>query len=116
MCAVDDMSSGTVCEGAASGGAFRGGPVSGRTVSGGPVPESAAEALQLVAACLDYLNSAAAENLDGPECGAALVALTELQGQLAGVRVRLLRRFAALKGHDADGYASATPWLVRTAT
>jgi hypothetical protein len=45
----------------------------------------------------------------------ALVALAQLQANLAGARVRLLRWFAAVKGHDADGYGSATPWLMARA-
>jgi Domain of unknown function (DUF222) len=83
--------------------------------SGGMVPGSAAEALRLAAASLDYLASAAAEDLDGPGCGEALVAVSQLQAKLAGTRVRLLRRFNAVKGHDADGYGSATPWLMAKA-
>ena len=94
MCAADDAPSGMV--------------------PGGPASASAAEALRLIGASLDYLNSAAGE-LDGPGCGEALVALAQVQAKLAGARVRLLRRFAATKGHEADGYASATPWLIAKA-
>jgi hypothetical protein len=79
------------------------------------VPASVAEALRLATASLDYLNSMATEDLNGTDCGAALVELAELQAKLAGARVRLLRRFAAVKGHDADGYGSATPWLMAKA-
>jgi hypothetical protein len=64
---------------------------------------------------LDYLNSAAALDLDGPGCGEALIALSDIQAKLAGARVRLLRRFDALDGHDADGYGSSTPWLMAKA-
>src|SRR5580693_8804641 len=83
--------------------------------AGTAVPANPAEALRMAAACLDYLNSVAAEYLDGPGCGAALVALSQVQAKLAGARVRLLRRFAAVNGHDADGYGSATPWLTAKA-
>ena len=99
MCAVDDVPGGTV-------------PVG--TVPVGTAPASAAEALGLIGASLDYLSSAAGD-LDGPGCGEALVALSQVQARLAGARVRLLRRFAAVKGHEGDGYASATPWLMAKA-
>jgi len=95
MCAADD----------APGGA----------VPGNTAPVSVAEALRLAGASLDYLNSVAAGDLDGQGCGAALVALSQLQAKLAGARVRLLRRFDAVGGHDADGYGSATPWLMAKA-
>lgn len=94
MCAIDGRP-----DGASPGG----------TVFGGP-----AEALRLAAASLDYLGSVA-ENLDGQGCGEALVALTQLQAKLAGARVRLLRRFGTVKGHETDGFASATPWLMAKA-
>src|SRR6201996_3089276 len=87
----------------------------GGTAPGNTAPVSVAEALRLAGASLDYLNSVAAEDLDGPGCGAALVALSQLQAKLAGARVRLLRRFDAVGGHDADGYGSATPWLMAKA-
>jgi len=83
--------------------------------AGGGVPASAAEALRMAAASLDYLSSLAAGDLDGPGCGAALVELSQVQAKLAGARVRLLRRFDAVNGHDADGYGSATPWLIAKA-
>jgi hypothetical protein len=83
--------------------------------AGEAVPASASEALRVAAASLDYLSSLAAEDLDGPGCGAALVALSQIQAKLAGARVRLLRRFDAVNGHDADGYGSATPWLMAKA-
>jgi hypothetical protein len=100
MCAIDDAP---------------GGPVSANQMPANTVSASVAEALRLAEASLGYLNSAAAGDLDGPGCGEALVALSQLQAKLAGARVRLLRRFAAVKGHDADGYGSATPWLMAKA-
>src|SRR3984957_14602727 len=100
MCAVNDPPDDTVQYG---------------TVQSDPALGSVAEALRLADASLDYLNSASAEGLDGPGCGAALVALSQLQAKLAGARVRLLRRFDAVSGHDADGYATATPWLMAKA-
>ncbi len=83
--------------------------------SGSMAPSSIAEALRLIDASLDYLNSAEAGDVDGPGCGSALVALSQLEAKLAGARVRLLRRFDAAGGHDCDGYGSATPWLMAKA-
>jgi hypothetical protein len=74
-----------------------------------------AEALRLAGASLDFLNSAAASDLDGPGCGEALTALSDVQAKLAGARVRLLRRFDALDAHDGDGFGSSTPWLMARA-
>jgi Domain of unknown function (DUF222) len=105
MCAVDDAPDGTV----------QWSTVQWSTVQWSTVPRSVAEALRLAGASLDFLNSAAASDLDGPGCGEALVALSQLQAKLAAARVRLLRRFDALNGHDADGYATATPWLMAKA-
>ena len=83
--------------------------------AGRAAPASAAEALRTAAASLDCLSSLAAGDLDGPGCGAALAALSDIQARLAGARVRLLRRFDAVNGHDADGYGSAAPWLTAKA-
>jgi hypothetical protein len=109
MCAVDDE----------PGAGFSAHPVSAdhAPVSGvpaGPAPASVAEALRLIDVSLDYLNSAAGD-LDGPGCGAALVAVSQVQAKLAGARVRLLRRFGAVKGYEADGYGSVSPWLAARA-
>lgn len=84
-------------------------------VPGTVAPASVAEALRLAASSLDYLSSVDTGDLDGPGCGAALVELSQLQAKLAGARVRFLRRFDAVNGHDADGFASATPWLTAKA-
>ena len=78
-------------------------------------PASAAEALRLAASSLDYLASLDTGDLDGAGCGAALAELSRLQAKLAGTRVRFLRRFDAVNGHDADGFASPTPWLMAKA-
>jgi hypothetical protein len=102
-------------ENVAPGNAALGNAAPGNAAPGNAAPESVAEALRLIGASLDYLNSAAAEDLDGPGCGAALVALSGVQAKLAGARVRLLRRFGAVKGHEADGYGSVSPWLMAKA-
>jgi hypothetical protein len=69
---------------------------SGFDHAGDMVPGSVAEALRLAGASLDYLDSVATGDLDGPGCGAALVALSQFQARLAGARVRLPRRSDAV--------------------
>jgi len=78
---------------------------------GGDVPGSVAEALRLGGAFADYLNSAAAAELDGAACGEVLIALGEIQAKLAAAHASLLRRFDAADAHDADGYGSSSAWL-----
>jgi hypothetical protein len=85
------------------------------TVLSDTASASVEEALRLAGASLDYLGSAAASDLNGAGCGEALIALSQLQAKLAGARVRLLRRFDAVNGHDADGHGTATPWLMARA-
>ena len=77
----------------------------------GANPRSAAEALRLADACLDYLNSPTAGDLDGSACGEVLTALGELQAKLAAAHASFLRRFDAAGAHDADGYGSSSAWL-----
>src|SRR3984957_2331667 len=108
MCAVDD-------EPAGPAGTVRSGTVRSGTVRSDPAPGSVAEALRLAGASLDFLSSAAVSDLDGPGCGEALVGLSLLQARLAAARVRLLRRFGAGNGHDADGHGSASAWLTARA-
>jgi Domain of unknown function (DUF222)/HNH endonuclease len=115
MCTVDDAPDdsfrpGPVHSGSAGSNGVRSGPVQSNPALG-----SVAEALRLAGVSLDFLNSAAASGLDGPGCGEALVALSDLQAKLAGARVRLLRQFDAVSGHDADGYGTVTPWLMAKA-
>src|SRR5215472_17343773 len=88
-----------------SGDAHRGG------VPAGLVPGSAAEALRLARAGLDYLNSPAAADLPGSASGEVLAALGELHSKLPAARAGFLRRFDAAGGHDGDGYGSSSAWL-----
>jgi Domain of unknown function (DUF222) len=120
MCAVDDAPDDSVRSDPDQSGPIESCPAVSDRVRSGPVQSnpalgSVAEALRLAGASLDFLNSASAEGLDGPGCGEALVALSDLQAKLAGARVRLLRRFDAAGGHDADGYGTVTPWLMARA-
>src|ERR1700722_7511385 len=100
MCAVDE-----VPDGAGRPGAVR----------SDAAPASAGEALRLADASLDYLNSMAISDLDGPGCGEALIVLSQLQAKVASARGRLLRRFDAVNGHDADGHGTSPPWLMAKA-
>src|SRR3984957_314573 len=111
MCAVDDAPGG----GAGQTSTGQSGTVPANTVPANTVPASVAEALRLADASLDFLNTAAVSDLDGPGCGEALVGLSLLQGRLAAARVLLLRRFGAVNGHDADGHGSASAWLTARA-
>jgi hypothetical protein len=82
---------------------------------GGVLPGTAAEALRLVRAGLDYLNSPAAETLDGTGCGDALIALSEIRAKVTAAHLALLGRFDAADGHDADGYGTSSAWLAAMA-
>ncbi|HEY6788359.1 MAG TPA: DUF222 domain-containing protein, partial [Trebonia sp.] len=85
------------------------------------LPGSAAEALAMMNAALDYLNG---EFLAGPggagldwaglagaDLGGVLESLGTLSGKLAAARAAALARFDAARGHDADGYGSSAAWL-----
>jgi len=72
---------------------------------------SAADAVRVAGAAVDYLNSGPVAGLSGPACGELLVALGEVQGKLSAAYAGLLRRFDAANGHDADGYGSTSAWL-----
>ena len=66
---------------------------------------SAADAVRVAGAAVDYLNSGPVAGLSGPACGELLVALGEVQGKLSAAYAGVLRRFDAANGHDADGTA-----------
>jgi hypothetical protein len=76
----------------------------------GEVPGSVAEALRAAEASLDYVIPAVAE-LPAVTCGEALTALGEIQAKFTAAQTALLRRFDALDGHGADGYATSAAWL-----
>jgi hypothetical protein len=79
--------------------------------SAGQPPGSAAEALQMASAGLDYLNSPAAGDLEVAAAGEALIRLGELRAKLTAAHAALLRRFDAADGAAADGYATSAAWL-----
>jgi hypothetical protein len=82
---------------------------------GDRVPGSAAEALAMADAALDYLNSPAADALEGSGCGDVLIALGEIRSKATAAHVGFLRRFDAADAHDADGYGTSSAWLAAKA-
>ncbi len=101
---------------------------------------SASDALRMAGAALDYLNSAAiglntaglntaglntaglntvglntagfsTASLNATAYGELLIGLGELHAKLTAAHARLLRRFDAADGHDADGCGSSSAWL-----
>jgi Domain of unknown function (DUF222) len=76
---------------------------------------SAAEALRVAGAALDYLNAAAAVDLDGAACGELLIGLGEVRAKLTAAHAGVLRRFDAANAHGADGYGSSSAWLAARA-
>src|SRR5215831_19435982 len=79
------------------------------------MPGSVAEALRVVGAGLDYLNSPAAADLPASACGEALITLGVLRAKFTAAHAAFLRRFDALDGHDADGYGTPAAWLAAMA-
>jgi Domain of unknown function (DUF222) len=79
--------------------------------SDGAVPGSMAEALRMIGAGLDYLNSPAGADAPATACGEVLTALGELRGKLAAAQATFLARFDAASGYEGDGYGSAGAWL-----
>ncbi|HXC82066.1 MAG TPA: hypothetical protein VNV62_09455, partial [Trebonia sp.] len=66
-------------------------------------------------AALDFLNSPAADPLDGPGCGDVLISLGEIRSKATAAHVTFLRRFDAADAHDADGYGTSSAWLAAKA-
>src|SRR5215470_613978 len=81
----------------------------------GSMPGSVAEALRVVGAGLDYLNSPAAADLPASACGEALITLGVLRAKFTAAHAAFLRRFDAAGGHDADGYGTPAAWLAAMA-
>src|SRR5580693_803324 len=82
---------------------------------GDRVPGSAAEALAMAGAALDFLNSPAADAVDGPGCGDVLISLGEIRSKATAAHVAFLRRFDAADAHDSDGYGTSSAWLAAKA-
>jgi Domain of unknown function (DUF222) len=79
------------------------------------VPVSAADALAMAAAGLDYLNAHAAAEPDPAELDTVLYGLGELLAKLTAAHAEALRRFDAANAHDAYGYGSSRSWLAAMA-
>jgi hypothetical protein len=77
----------------------------------GDAPGSAAEALRMVSASLDYLNSPAAADLPDAVLGEVLTSLGEIQAKFTATQSAFLRRFDAADAHDGDGYPTSASWL-----
>jgi hypothetical protein len=87
---------------------------------GGGRPQTAAEALAMMEAALDFLNedllAGPGGGLDGAgleavSLGSVLESLGTLGAKLAAARAAVLSRFDAVRGHDGDGYGSSAAWL-----
>jgi hypothetical protein len=76
---------------------------------------SAAEALRMADAGLDFLNSPASDDLQTAAVGEVLTSLSDLQSKLTAARAAFLHRFDAADGHDDDGYATSSAWLAAKA-
>ena len=72
---------------------------------------SVADALRVGQALGAYLNSAAADGLDGPGRRRGPGALGTITSLLGAASNGLMRRFDAADDHDADGYATTAAWL-----
>ncbi|MCW2929206.1 MAG: endonuclease [Actinomycetia bacterium] len=96
-------------------------PGSGPPVPGSEPPETAAEALAMMDAALDFLNGdflagpggagLDSAGLAGADLGGVLESLGGLSAKFAAARAAILGRFDAVRGHDADGYGSSAAWL-----
>jgi hypothetical protein len=76
---------------------------------------SAVDEVRVAGAAMDYLNSDSVADVGGAACGGLLITLGEVQAKLTAAHARLLRRFDAANGHDADGYGSSSAWLAAKA-
>src|SRR3954447_697773 len=78
---------------------------------GDALPGGTQEALRMLDAALDYINGPLSAELPAGAHGEALAALGRVSAKLGAARSRLLSRFDATRGHDADGYGSSAAWL-----
>ncbi|HEX3958015.1 MAG TPA: DUF222 domain-containing protein, partial [Trebonia sp.] len=91
-------------------------PDSGLPGTGSGPPRTAAEALAMMDAALDFLNGEflagpGGAGLAGAGLGGVLESLGVLSAKFAAARAAVLARFDAARGHDADGYGSSAAWL-----
>jgi Domain of unknown function (DUF222)/HNH endonuclease len=77
---------------------------------------SAAGALRVAGAALDYvISTVSGGNLDGAACGDLLIALGQHQAKVTAAHAGVLRGFDTADAHDADGYGSSSAWLAAKA-
>ncbi|HEY6791622.1 MAG TPA: DUF222 domain-containing protein [Trebonia sp.] len=96
-------------------------PDSGPPAPGSKPPRTAAEALAMMDAALDFLNGEFlagpggggldSAGLAGADLGGVLECLGVLSAKFAAARAAVLAKFDAARGHDADGYGSSAAWL-----
>jgi hypothetical protein len=73
---------------------------------------SVADALQMMNAGLDYLNSPEAADLDAAACGSVLRSLAGVQAKFTAAHAAVLAKFDAADAHDSDGYGNSAAWLM----
>jgi hypothetical protein len=88
---------------------------------GSGLPRTAADALAMMDAALDFLNGdflngpggagLDSAGLAGSDLGGMLECLGALSAKFAAARSGILGRFDAARGHDAGGYGSSASWL-----
>jgi hypothetical protein len=78
---------------------------------GEALPGDVAEALRMLDAALDYINGPLTGDMSAGADREALVALGRVSAKLGAAKARVLSRFDASRGHDADGYGSSRSWL-----
>ncbi|MBV9381751.1 MAG: DUF222 domain-containing protein [Streptosporangiaceae bacterium] len=77
------------------------------------IPASAAEALGMLDAALDYLNTAESAGLSPAAQADALAALGRAQSKQIAAHAAILGAFTASSGYEADGHGGPVPWLMQ---
>ncbi len=77
----------------------------------GMTPGSAAEALRMAHAALDYLNSPAGGEPAAAGLGGVLASLGGVHAKFTAAHAGFLRRFDTAGAHDGDGYGTTRSWL-----
>ncbi|MGH3171520.1 MAG: DUF222 domain-containing protein [Trebonia sp.] len=78
---------------------------------GDGIPGSAGEAVEMMDAALGFLGGAGGEAVEASALGELLTALAGIDAKHTAMRLRLIARFDANDGHDADGYQTTGSWL-----
>jgi hypothetical protein len=83
-------------------------------MTGDQVPGSAADALRLMDAALDFFDGPGGDALDAAALGPVLAALGGLSASFAAIRAAILSRFDSAAAYGTDGYGSTAAWLAAT--